>query len=192
MRAEILRIHRSVTATAVYVTHDQVEALTMGDRIAVMHDGVIQQVGTPDELYDRPVNRFVAGFIGTPAMGFLTCEVSGNGRPPELRRDGARIKLPAERIGALAGGEVVVGIRPERLELVPPDAAGDARSTLQGVVTVVEPLGSDQHVLVDVGGEPITARVSRDHHVNVGERVTLATDGAHVHLFDPRTGAAHR
>jgi multiple sugar transport system ATP-binding protein len=185
MRAEILRVHRSVTATAVYVTHDQVEALTMGDRIAVMHEGVIQQLGTPDELYDRPVNRFVAGFIGTPAMGFLTCSVSQNGGPPELRREGVRIPVPAERAASLAG-EVVVGIRPERLELV---ADGDGRSTVQGTVSVVEPLGSDQHLLIDVGGESITARVSRDHHVRVAERVTLATDGAHVHLFDPETGA---
>jgi ABC-type sugar transport system ATPase subunit len=188
MRAEILRVHRSVTATAVYVTHDQVEALTMGDRIAVMHEGVIQQVGTPDELYDRPVNRFVAGFIGTPAMGFLKCKASGNGGPPELRREGVRIVVPPERAAAL-DGEVVVGIRPERLTLVGPDHPG---STVQGVVSVVEPLGSDQHVVVDVGGELVTARVSRDHHVQVDERVTLATEGAHVHLFDPDTGAAHR
>ena len=195
MRAEILRVHRSVTATAVYVTHDQVEALTMGDRIAVMHEGVIQQVGTPDELYDRPVNRFVAGFIGTPAMGFLTCRVSQNGGPPELRREGVRIPMPADRVAALPGepgGEVVVGIRPERLELVAQEDGG-GRSTVQGVVAVVEPLGSDQHLLVDVGGgETITARVSRDHHVRVAERVTLATEGAHVHLFDPQTGVAHR
>jgi multiple sugar transport system ATP-binding protein len=170
------------------VTHDQVEALTMGDRIAVMHEGVIQQVGTPDELYDRPVNRFVAGFIGTPAMGFLRCEVSRNGGPPELRREGVRIAMPPERAASLAG-EVVVGIRPERLVLVPPGHDG---STVEGVVTVVEPLGSDQHLLIDVAGEPITARVSRDHHVQVDERVTLAADGAHVHLFDPQTGAAHR
>jgi multiple sugar transport system ATP-binding protein len=191
MRAEILRVHRSVTATAVYVTHDQVEALTMGDRIAVMNEGVIQQVGTPDELYDRPVNRFVAGFIGTPSMGFLTCRVSLNGGPPELRREGVRIPLPPDRVAALDGvrdGEVLVGIRPERLELVAPEAAGE-RSTVQGVVTVVEPLGSDQHLLVDVGGETITARVSRDHRVQVAERVTLATDGAHVHLFDRESGA---
>jgi multiple sugar transport system ATP-binding protein len=191
MRAEILRVHRSVTATAVYVTHDQVEALTMGDRIAVMHEGVIQQVGTPDELYDRPVNRFVAGFIGTPSMGFLTCDVAANGAGPELRGDGVRIRVPAERV-ASAPERVVVGIRPERLELVPADVAGDGRSTVQGVVSVVEPLGSDQHVLVDVGGESITARVSRDHHVRVDETVTLATEGVHVHLFDPQTGAAHR
>jgi multiple sugar transport system ATP-binding protein len=188
MRAEILRVHRSVTATAVYVTHDQVEALTMGDRIAVMHEGVIQQLGTPDELYDRPVNRFVAGFIGTPAMGFLTCEVSANGGAPELRREGVRIVVPPERAAAL-DGEVVVGIRPERLSLVGPDHPA---STVQGVVSVVEPLGSDQHVVVDVGGELITARVSRDHHVQVDERVTLATDGAQVHLFDPETGVARR
>src|SRR3954452_5436812 len=93
MRAEILKVHRAVTATAIYVTHDQVEAMTMGDRIAVMNEGVIQQVGAPDELYDHPVNRFVAGFIGTPAMSFLTCDVQREAGGVLLRAAGVRLRL---------------------------------------------------------------------------------------------------
>ncbi len=117
MRAEILRVHRAVTATAVYVTHDQIEALTMGDRIVVMNAGRIQQVGTPDELYDAPVNRFVASFIGTPAMGFLECGCGGLVARVELVTGTARIGLSAEQAGRLRGDRVVVGIRPERLVL---------------------------------------------------------------------------
>jgi multiple sugar transport system ATP-binding protein len=192
MRSEILRVHRSVTATAVYVTHDQVEALTMGDRIVVMSDGRIQQVGTPDELYDSPVNRFVAGFIGTPAMGFVTCRVQSESGKPELVADGVRIPLPEQRAAQLPGrgSEVLVGIRPERLEVV---AENNGHvSTLHGTIDVVEPLGSDQHLLVDVAGERITARVPRDVPVRATEKVTLSADGAHVHLFDPDTGVAYR
>jgi multiple sugar transport system ATP-binding protein len=193
MRAEILKVHRSVTATAVYVTHDQVEALTMGDRIAVMHEGLIQQVGTPDELYDRPVNRFVAGFIGTPAMGFLTCRLTSTDGRPELVSDGVRIPLPERRAAAVREGrdaEVVVGIRPERLQVV--GSGNGATSTVRGTVDVVEPLGSDQHLLVNVDGESITARVPREVKVDVADALTLETDGDHVHLFDPQTGAAYR
>jgi multiple sugar transport system ATP-binding protein len=184
MRAEILRVHRSVTATAVYVTHDQVEALTMGDRIVVMHEGRIQQVGTPDELYDHPDNRFVAGFIGTPAMGFLTCRVDAEGT---LVSEGVRISLPRERAAAVPNGEVVAGIRPERLRVVSP-----GEGSVRGTVEVIEPLGSDQHVLVAVNGDRITARVPREIPLGVAQPVALAADGADVHLFDPSTGAALR
>ena len=192
MRSEILKVHRSVTATAVYVTHDQVEALTMGDRIVVMHEGQIQQVGTPDELYDGPVNRFVAGFIGTPAMGFVTCRLESDDGRAELVADGVHIPLPEQRARQLPGrgSEVVVGIRPERLEVVPQN--NGHVSTLHGTIDVVEPLGSDQHLLVDVAGERITARVPRDVTVHATEKVTLAADGALVHLFDPDSGVAYR
>jgi multiple sugar transport system ATP-binding protein len=192
MRAEILKVHRSVTATAVYVTHDQVEALTMGDRIAVMNHGVIQQCGTPDELYDHPVNRFVAGFIGTPAMGFLTCRLTADNGRPALVGDGVRIPLPEHRAATVRdprNAKVLVGIRPERLEVV---NGNGASSTVSGTVDVVEPLGSDQHVMVNVDGETITARLPREVKVGVAEALTLSADGDHVHLFDPETGAAYR
>jgi multiple sugar transport system ATP-binding protein len=159
-----------------------------------MNDGLIQQVGTPDELYDEPVNRFVAGFIGTPSMGFITCRLTADGGKPELVGDGIRIPLDEKRAATVTGdrdGGVVVGIRPERLTVVP-DGSTNGGGSLRGTVAVVEPLGSDQHVMVDFDGGQLTARVPREVKVNVAEPVTLTTDGGHVHLFDPQSGAAYR
>jgi multiple sugar transport system ATP-binding protein len=193
MRAEILKVHRSAKATAVYVTHDQVEALTMGDRVVVMSDGRIQQVGTPDELYDRPLNRFVAGFIGTPAMGFITCNVHAQGDALALRADGVRMRpTPEQSRAVLAVGAtaLVVGIRPERLTLGDADSAVDADVAVEGRVEVVEMLGAEQYVHVVLSGGTLTARVSRDRPVRVDEPVTLTAAARHLHLFDPDSGAA--
>lgn len=195
MRSEILRVHRAVNATAVYVTHDQIEALTMGDRIVVMNHGRIQQIGTPDELYDRPRNRFVAGFIGTPAMGFLTCRLTDSGGDLVLEGRGVHIRLPRERAESLArlrSTDVLIGIRPENFHLIPNSAADDTPSRVSGIVDVVEPLGSEQHVLVDVAGEKLTARLTRDKVVKVDQKVTFAVDASFVHLFDLETGEAVR
>jgi multiple sugar transport system ATP-binding protein len=192
MRAEILKVHRQVTATTVYVTHDQVEALTMGDRIAVMHEGRIHQFGTPDALYDAPVSKFVASFIGTPSMGFLACDVSRSEDGPILVCGATRLRLDDETAGVLDGAhraQVWVGIRPERLEPGPGTPSPD-RIALTGVVDVVEMLGAEQHVHVDVEGHVLTARISREHPVRAQETVTLATQPRHLHLFDYETGEA--
>jgi multiple sugar transport system ATP-binding protein len=195
MRAEILRVHRGVSATAVYVTHDQVEAMTMGDRIAVVNDGVIQQVGTPDELYDHPANRFVAGFIGTPPMGFLTLDRSGPGRP-ELTGPGVRLKLTEATVAALpaGAGRLVAGVRPEHL--IPAQAgasqAGAAgECSIAGTVEVIEPLGSEQHVMVRVGEELITAKLPRQHRLAREDKVTFHTEPGQLHVFDPDSGLAY-
>ena len=188
MRGEILRVHRAVTATAVYVTHDQVEALTMGDRIVVMNEGRIQQVGTPDELYDAPVNRFVASFIGTPAMGFLDCRVDGEAGDLTLSTETVRLRLDpaqARSVAATGAGRIDVGIRPERLTLGE-DPAADW--LVRGRVEVVEMLGSEQYVHFDVDGGSLTARVSRDHPIRVEDEVTFSGAAEHLHLFDPETG----
>jgi multiple sugar transport system ATP-binding protein len=194
MRAEILKVHRAVTATAVYVTHDQVEAMTMGDRIAVMHDGVIQQLGTPNELYDQPVNRFVAGFIGTPAMGFLTCDRAEGDGGPRWQAAGVRVSLPDARAAALPPGtsRVVIGIRPEHFQPASPAAAQKADCLVEGVVEVVEPLGSDQHVLVSVGDASVTVRRPREERMERDEKVTFTVDPARLHLFDAESGKAYR
>jgi multiple sugar transport system ATP-binding protein len=185
MRAEILKVHRAVTATAVYVTHDQVEAMTMGDRIAVMNDGVIQQIGTPEELYDHPVNKFVAGFIGTPAMGFAQVRRTGDGW---LEGTGVRLRLPRDLPLPDGTDTVVAGIRPENLR--PVEAATPDDSTVSGIVTVVEPLGPEQHVVVDVDGQLLTARLPRDHRAELETKVTFAVRDCHV--FDAETGVAYR
>ncbi|HVT71210.1 MAG TPA: sn-glycerol-3-phosphate ABC transporter ATP-binding protein UgpC, partial [Trebonia sp.] len=194
MRAEILKVHRAVTATAVYVTHDQVEAMTMGDRLAVMQDGVIQQLGTPDELYDHPVNQFVAGFIGTPTMGFLTCEVTRTGAGTELRGPGVRLRLPAETAAGLPAeaGRLVVGIRPEHFQPVPAAGAASLDRVIEGVVEVVEPLGAEQHVVVSVGDASITARRPREERTSRGEKVAYTADAARLHFFDPVSGLSLR
>jgi multiple sugar transport system ATP-binding protein len=194
MRAEILRVHRAVTATAVYVTHDQVEAMTMGDRIVVMNAGRIQQVGTPDALYDAPVNKFIASFIGTPSMGFLTCRIRRSGGQVELLTDTVRIRLPEAQAHALEQthtGVVTVGIRPERLALTGADAA-DAEWTVSGVADVVEMLGAEQYVHFSTDGGALTARVPRDHPVRAQQNVTFAGQTRHLNLFDYETGATLR
>ena len=195
MRAEILKVHRAVDATAVYVTHDQVEALTMGDRIAVMNQGRIHQVGTPDELYDFPVDRFVGSFIGTPAMGFIDCDVARSADGIELVGEATRIRLSQAQAAAVlqsGASSVVVGVRPERLTLV--DVAGmqAGGAVVRGRVEVVEMLGSEQYVHIVVAAGSLTARVPRSRRVRVDDEVTLVAESGDAHLFDPRTGSALR
>jgi len=197
MRSEILNVHRTVTATAVYVTHDQVEALTMGDRIAVMHEGVIQQVETPERLYDRPVNKFVAGFIGTPPMGFL------GGRLERAREGDTWVTSPSMRIKVAfalldaevsANDDVQVGVRPEGLGLAPESISEDPdASWLRGLVDLVEPLGSELHVLFTAGsGETLTARLPRGERPEHGQNVTFRVDPSVIHLFASDSGRALR
>jgi len=196
MRGEILKLHRRLSGTFIFVTHDQVEALTMGDRIVVMSEGKISQVGTPDELFLHPGNRFVAGFIGSPAMGFVDCDVVRDERGVVLRNEAAEfIPSPAvaARIGALSLSGVTVGVRPDYLRLVDPDSAAKATNVLRGVVEVVEPLGADQHVLVRVGEAPMMAKLPRTDRMAIDDKVTLmVTDGIAVHVFDSETGQAIR
>ena len=195
MRAEILKVHRAVKATAVYVTHDQVEALTMGDRIVVMNEGRIHQVGTPAELYDGPIDKFVASFIGTPAMGFITCRIQRSTDGVELVADSARIRVAAAQLEALSktGAErVIVGIRPERLALVSQRQAQDGEVIVRGTVGAVEMLGAEQYVHVIVDGGTLTARVPRDQPVKVDDIVALAAASHDLHLFDHQTESALR
>jgi multiple sugar transport system ATP-binding protein len=131
-RAEIARLHKRLKTTIVYVTHDQVEAMTMGQRIAVMSQAKLQQVGTPQELYERPDSRFVAGFIGSPAMNFLPVELSGTGDSAVLRGDGVEMSLPAafrKAVGAVSGKRLIVGIRPEHIDVAPIQGPGPTSSS---------------------------------------------------------------
>ncbi|HUH92039.1 MAG TPA: sn-glycerol-3-phosphate ABC transporter ATP-binding protein UgpC [Casimicrobiaceae bacterium] len=195
MRAEILKVHRAVTATAVYVTHDQVEALTMGDRIAVMNEGRIHQVGTPGELYDAPVDQFVASFIGTPAMGFIACRVHRSPESVELSTGSVRVRLGDAHANALRRSDAdtaIVGIRPERLTVASEREALTAEVAVRGTVEAVEMFGAEQYVHVRTDGGSITARVSRDRPIRVDETLTLAASARDLHLFDHATRAALR
>jgi ABC-type sugar transport system ATPase subunit len=173
-RIEIQGLHRRLGATFVYVTHDQVEAMTMGDRIAVMRDGVLQQVATPWELFSRPANRFVAGFIGSPTMNFLDVELDGR----TARGAGFAIDLPSAP--PLRRG--VLGVRPEALV-----AAADGPFALE--VEVVEVLGSDQYVYGRTAGERLVVRLAADRRVVPGDRLALRPEGD-LHLFDAETEQA--
>jgi multiple sugar transport system ATP-binding protein len=195
MRAEILKVHRAVTATAIYVTHDQVEALTMGDRIVVMNGGRIHQVGTPGALYDAPVDRFVASFIGTPAMGFVDCSVERHRERIALVTQSARIDLADAQAYVLRQADaarVTIGIRPECLALASEDEARAAEVVVRGTVQVVEMLGAEQYVHAATDGGALTARIPRHRRVRADDTVTFTAAARDVHLFERDTGRALR
>ncbi|HEX3722144.1 MAG TPA: ABC transporter ATP-binding protein [Nitrolancea sp.] len=192
-RAEIIKLQDRLGTTTVYVTHDQVEAMTMGHRIAVMNAGVIQQLDTPQNLYDRPANMFVATFIGSPAMNVFPANVVKESDGLKLVFEENKLAIPADRASKLDGviGETVMaGIRPEHLTLkngVPP--AGD--TTIQMAVDLVEPLGSETLVHVRApGGELIVARIDPSNHVRAGDRIDLVVDPARIYFFDMKTEQA--
>jgi len=186
-RAEISALHRRLETTFIYVTHDQVEAMTMGTRIAVMRDGVLQQVDTPQRLYDAPANTFVATFIGSPAMNLLDGEVVRVGESLCFHNREVTLPLPPAA-AALAGGPgpVTLGIRPEQFERVP---AATPEGGISGEVSLVEPHGSDLFVTVATGCGPVTARLDPGHAVRPGEVLHLAPQLARVHLFEAAGGA---
>ena len=188
-RAEIARLHQRLGTTMVYVTHDQVEAMTMGQRIAVMSDGLLQQVGTPQSLYDHPVNRFVAGFIGSPSMNFIEAAVPGQG-VETLSEGGFTFPLPSnyrEALGRLHGNRVVVGFRPEHLELG--EFAGTTAS-IRGTADVVEYLGNEELLHVTAEGREVVAIVDSSHRVKPGDVVELKLPAEKVYMFDPESGAS--
>ena len=181
-RAEIARIHRRLGTTIVYVTHDQVEAMTMGDRIAVMKDGLLQQVGTPEELYLHPANLFVAGFIGSPAMNFVTVKTAGG----EVMMGNSKLSLggePARVVAAQSpGADLTIGFRPEHLNLA--NGASDAFH-FPAVVDVVEYLGNEELIHARAEGNDIVALLPSDRKVKAGDNVELAVPLDRLFVFDP-------
>ncbi|MES1954124.1 ABC transporter ATP-binding protein [Salinisphaera hydrothermalis] len=184
MRAEIVKLHRKLGVTTFYVTHDQTEAMTMGQRIAVMKDGIVQQIDSPNNLYEKPANEFVAGFIGTPSMNFVDANISDN----RLSGQDFGLALDEPRREAVAGrGRVRVGIRPEHLHL----ATGDDRTCrMYGKVEVVEPLGSLTMIQAKVGERTLTAQIEPHQQVSMGDHVTLTCAPDKLYLFDPESGDA--
>src|SRR5882724_5217180 len=179
MRTEIKELHQRLKTTTVYVTHDQIEAMTMADKIVVMHDGIVEQIGTPLELYDRPDNQFVAGFIGSPAMNFLKGKVKSNGQPYVETENGARLPL-VNAPAASDGHPVTYGVRPEHLEL--------ASDGIEAEVVVVEPTGSETQVFAKIGTQDIIAVFRDRHEVSPGEKIHLLPRASAAHLFDKDTG----
>ncbi|HSU64842.1 MAG TPA: sn-glycerol-3-phosphate ABC transporter ATP-binding protein UgpC [Burkholderiales bacterium] len=191
MRVELKRLHDRLETTAIYVTHDQVEAMTLGDRVVVMKDGVVQQEGEPLELYGRPVNRFVASFIGSPAMNFAEVSIAEAGGALWAETGGLRVKVPPAKAEALrrhAGRHVVLGVRPEALRIA--GGADSAEYAFDSVVEVVEPLGNEILLDVRAGANAMVARVDPATRVKVHEKVRLAFDPERLHFFDPGSGAA--
>src|SRR5438128_1642974 len=177
-RVELQKLHRDLQTTFIYVTHDQVEAMTMGDRIAIMNAGILQQVGTPGEIYDHPANLFVAGFIGTPTMNFVPATVT-NG---SAKASGFELKLPK----AIAAQKGTLGFRPEAVT----DRVVDGAPSFEMKVDVVERLGSDQFLYGMVGGDQVTARVDPRMTVGPGDRVKLGLDTRSLHFFDAESEQA--
>ncbi len=181
-RAEIRKLQRRLGTTSIYVTHDQTEAMTMGDRIVVMDEGKILQAGPPIDLYDRPVNRFVAGFLGSPAMNFLEGRARLAEDGLELEAGTLRFRLPA---GCREGSTYTLGFRPEHLGF----QESGARSVFaEGRVELVEPLGSDTFVALDIAGASLTVKAEGHFRVQVGGRVRVFFDVENAHLFDGETG----
>ena len=188
-RAELIKLHQRLKTTIVYVTHDQVEAMTMGSRIAVMKDGILQQLDTPQVLYDHPANTFVAGFIGSPAMNFFPVEASPVDGTVELRGEGFKTSLPRElarRVTTYGEKKLILGIRPEHLDRVS-SGESDLYGELPASVEVVESMGSEQYVYGSVGGRPFVARLDASIPVEMGERINLAYPKSEVQIFDATT-----
>jgi ABC-type sugar transport system ATPase subunit len=188
MRGQLRRLHLDLNATTIYVTHDQLEAMTMSDLIAVMHGGIVQQFGSPAEVYNRPANLFVAGFIGSPPMNFLHGTLVTSGTQLAFSGPDLTIPLPDLRDG-VAGREVVLGVRPQDLTLV----GWQDRPAARGRVWVVELVGSEKLVEVELGERRrVTVQVRADRPVNVDEPVGVLLDPRSVHIFDAKDGRALR
>jgi multiple sugar transport system ATP-binding protein len=192
MRTEIKKVHQTVKTTTVYVTHDQVEAMTLADRVVVMNAGVIEQVGTPQELYHNPATRFVAGFIGSPAMNFMPCQIvegSGGGIAVHVN-DQIILQVPpsrVERYRPFKGKPMVFGMRPEHLfEYHEQGRAGWERVDLK--VDVVEPMGMETMVHFFLGSDPICARVAPETEAHPEQVLALTADMNNMHLMDADTG----
>jgi multiple sugar transport system ATP-binding protein len=191
MRVELKKLHERLGTTAIYVTHDQVEAMTLGDRVVVMKDGLVQQVGEPLELYNTPANRFVAGFIGSPAMNFADVTLAASDGKVWAEAPGLRIGLPepvAHRVNGRNGGKATVGIRPEDIHIAGP--ADPAELCFDVEVEVVEQLGSEILLDTRVGNSTFVASVDPTLRTRVHDRLKLAMNPARLHLFDAQTEAA--
>jgi multiple sugar transport system ATP-binding protein len=192
MRTEIKRVHQLVKTTTVYVTHDQVEAMTLADRVVVMNGGVIEQIATPQDLYHHPKTHFVAGFIGSPAMNFMRCRVEQNSVSQRVRiSDKISLPVPAShspRYQSLTGKELILGLRPEHIT-EPRRSEREQTCDFAANLDVVEPMGMETMVYFTVDGQEVCGRVDPGAAVGPGEPMPLHANMEHMHLIDPQTGA---
>ncbi len=195
MRVEISKLHARLQSTMIYVTHDQVEAMTMGDRICVMKDGIIQQVDEPIQLYDHPVNKFVAGFIGMPPMNFIEGALAEEGGKLFFDEGNFRISIPDDKAAKLreanlTGGQITVGIRPE--DIHDPSERNDAadHAEISARVEIIEPMGAELYLYLTTGKTPFVARVQPHAEAEVDGLKALLVDLSKIHFFDPKTEAA--
>ncbi|MBA2771001.1 MAG: sn-glycerol-3-phosphate ABC transporter ATP-binding protein UgpC [Sphingomonas sp.] len=187
MRTEIKKLHREVRTTVIYVTHDQVEAMTLAERIVVLRGGKIEQIGTPNQVYNRPATLFVGGFIGAPRMNQIPCRVAADGGAAIEIEQGPRLPLPEARLtesNRVPGRRLVLGLRPEAFALAPEGASGPVFTT---TIRFVEPLGSDTLVFFTLGGVEVIARLPPLPDLKEGGAITLRVDPAGMHLFDAET-----
>ncbi len=191
MRVELKRLHERLETTAIYVTHDQVEAMTLGDRVVVMKDGWVQQVGEPLELYEKPANRFVAGFIGSPSMNFVEVTISDSGGALWADAEGLRLKVPPQKVEAVrahSGKRATLGMRPEALHVA--TGSDHADYSFDTAVDVVEPLGNEILINFRAGGAALVTRVDPAVRVKAHQNIRVALDPERVHFFDEKSGAA--
>ena len=190
MRLELKKLHEQMQTTSIYVTHDQIEAMTMGDRIVVMKDGLIQQVGEPLDLYFRPANRFVASFIGSPTMNFVLGRITGTSAELMVESDGVNLPVPPEKVSALTpyrNKDVLLGIRPEDLSAT---HAIEEKGAMKAAVVVVQPVGSQIFLDVKIGGNDLLASVDAQTRVKPRQEIVLKARLENLHFFDPRTESA--
>jgi len=185
MRTEISKLHRRLGATTIYVTHDQIEAMTMADRIVVMKDGIIQQIADPQTVYDKPVNQFVASFMGMPPMNFLECSIKEQDGKLMFISEDLSITLPENWVSYLAGmkgQQINLGIRPENI------VVDSSAHNIQAKVEVVEPLGSETLLHLRVGGQGLVVKAGPDYKPSVGEMIGITFEMNKAHVFSKETG----
>jgi multiple sugar transport system ATP-binding protein len=190
MRAEISKLHTRLQATMIYVTHDQLEAMTMGDRIAVMKDGYVQQIADPITLYEKPVNKFVAGFIGTPAMNFMEGSLNKKRTGVYFNEENFEIKLPdtfAAQVESHVGRDVILGIRPEDIHDKMDAANASPDNTVSATVEIIEPLGAEAYLYLTTGKSPFIARVSSHDQIEINQDIELVFNMQKAHIFDKET-----
>ena len=187
MRSEIKRLHQELATTMIYVTHDQIEAMTLADRIVLMKEGLIEQQGAPLELFEKPATRFVAGFLGSPQINFIDANLDANARAI-LLKDGTTLALPADRAVNGSNGGIVLGVRPQHISRAEGAAAAPGKARVEATVELVQPTGTRTYITFPLGGEPVMAELGAHDVGKPGERLAVDIDMRRAVLIEPASG----